>query len=273
MASNPSDPGKILIVDDDPSIVYFFEKTLRRDGHTVVSAASGEAALQAMAILDFDVALLDIKMKGMDGLAVLAKIHERSPATMVIMVTAHASLDTAVAALREGAFDYLFKPCSIEALRTSVERGLHKRHMELRRSQLELPSIAPAASTDPPAHPATPRPQDAWQGSKSKVAPPRFIQYDDLIVDPVRHVMTLGGVPLELSVMEFNLLSYLTQEAPRVISAEELVRDVQHYVADSAEARETIRSHIYHLRVKIRRATGREVIRTVRGVGYVITTD
>ncbi len=273
MASNPSSPGKILIVDDDPSVVYFYEKTLRRDGHTVVSVTSGEAALQAIAIQEFDLALLDIKMKGLDGLVVQAKIHERWPATIVIIVTAHASLDTAVAALREGAFDYLFKPCSIEALRTSVERGLHKRQGELRRSQLESPIIAPAASTDQPAHPATPLPQDSWRGSKSQVAPPRFIQYDDLIVDPVRHLMTLGGVPFELSVMEFNLISYLVQVAPRVISAEELVREVQHYVADSSEARETIRSHIYHLRVKIRRATGREVIRTVRGVGYVITTD
>jgi DNA-binding response OmpR family regulator len=92
-----------------------------------------------------------------------------------------------------------------------------------------------------------------------------------LIVDFMRHVMTLDGHLLELSPTEFDLLAYLASEAPRVISPQELVREVQGYESEAWEARDTVRYHVYRIRRKAKAATGRtDIIRTVRGVGYTM---
>jgi DNA-binding response OmpR family regulator len=99
----------------------------------------------------------------------------------------------------------------------------------------------------------------------------RFLQQGGLIVDFLRHVITLDGHLLELSPTEFDLLAYLVSEVPRVVSAQELVREVQGYESEPWEASETARYHIYRLRQKIKDATGyTNVIRTVRGIGYTI---
>jgi DNA-binding response OmpR family regulator len=99
----------------------------------------------------------------------------------------------------------------------------------------------------------------------------RFLQREGLIVDSARHVITLDGELLELSPTEFDLLAYLVSEHPRVVSPEELVREVHGYESDPHDASNVVRSHIYRIRQKIEDATGRtEVVQTVRGVGYKV---
>ena len=100
--------------------------------------------------------------------------------------------------------------------------------------------------------------------------PDRFLQHAGLIIDSIRHVITLDGVLLDLSPTEFNLLAYLVREVPRVVPPIELIREVQGYDSDSREASETIRSHMYHIRQRIQAVTDRPVIRTVRGIGYTL---
>jgi DNA-binding response OmpR family regulator len=248
------DTPLILVVDDEESIRYFLERFLTREGFRVVTAPSGEAALTRLASIEFDVVLLDLKMKGIGGLDVLAELRQHWPATSVIILTAHASLESAVEALRCGAHDYLFKPCRTLDLRESIRSGLIKRRELLQLRQLGATSI----TVEPPAAPIGPAPTD------------RFLQHSGLIIDPVRHIVTLDGVLLELSPTEFDLLAYLVSETPRVVPPQELIREVQGYSSDATEAAETIRSHMYHIRRKMQTAVGRSVILTVRGIGYAL---
>jgi len=265
------DTAKILVVDDEESVRFFLEEVLSRDGHQVTAVESGEAALERIAGEQFDLALLDLRMKGVDGIEVLAAFRQRSPDTAVIVLTAHGSLETAVEALRQGAHDYLFKPCKTAELRESVRTGLRKRQREVRQRELldllerslsgHLEEIRAAAG-----QPAVPPPVAAESAEEEG----RFLRYGGLIADLMRHVITLDGHLLELSSTEFGLLAYLIGEAPRVVSPQELVREVQEYESNSWEASDAIRSHIYHIRQKMEAAGRSDVIRTVRGVGYAV---
>ena len=83
-------PAKILVVDDEPQICFFLQELLERDGHRVMTVESGEAALEQIAIQEFDLALLDLMMPKIGGLEVLAALRKQRPNTAIIMLTAHA---------------------------------------------------------------------------------------------------------------------------------------------------------------------------------------
>jgi DNA-binding response OmpR family regulator len=253
--NNAADIPSILVVDDEEGIRYFLDRFLTREGYQVSTVPSGEAALARLASTEFDVVLLDLKMKGIGGLDVLADLRQRWPATSVIILTAHGSLESAVEALRRGAHDYLFKPCKTLDLRESIRAGLVKRQEQLQLRRLPAGPIELETLVDPLGGP--PRPD-------------RFLQHSGLIVDSIRHVITLDGVLLELSPTEFDLLAYLVSEVPRVVPPQELIREVQGYASDAQEAAETIRSHMYHIRRKMQAAVGRSVVITVRGIGYTL---
>ncbi len=270
---------KVLVVDDDVSVRFFLEEALARDGHQVVAVESGEAALECIETQEFDLALIDLKMRGIGGMDVLAVLRRQSPDTAVVVLTGHASLETAVEALRQGAHDYLFKPCKTVKLRESVRTGLLKRQRELRR-QAVLSKLVHSLSTgleeiratgrDVVAQPAALRIAGVESEQEDEIGG-RFLQRGELIVDFMRHTITLDGHLLELSPTEFDLVAYLVSEAPRVLSSQELIREVQGYESEAWEARDTVRYHVYRIRRKIKKATGHTgVIRTVRGVGYTI---
>ena len=269
--------GRILVVDDEATIRFFLEETLTRDGHEVVAVESGEAALELGASQEnaFDLALIDLKLTGVGGMEVMASLRRHSPDMSIIVLTGHGSMETAVKALRQGAHDYLFKPCKTVQLRESVRTGLLKRRRELRQhrllNQLEqnltssLEDIrATVVESFAPPHSLSTESADEQES--------RFLQRGNLIVDFMRHVITLDGHLLELSPTEFDLMAYLVSEAPRVISSQEMVREVQGYESELWEARGIVRGHIYRIRQKIKTATGRTgIVRTARGVGYMIS--
>ncbi len=270
-----------LVVDDDAAIRYFLEELLTRDGHQVTSVDSGKAALAHIAATTFDMALIDLRLNGgMSGTEVLISLRQHAPDTVVIMLTGHGSLDSAVEALRQGAHDYLFKPCKTVELRESIRRGLLKRRQKQEQRalllQLEqhlsatLQGVRAAVSEDvEPAPPPLPELHAALTSDDEPRA--RFVQQDGLIVDFMRHVITLDGQLLEISPTEFDILAYLLSEAPRIVSAQELLREIQGYASNAWEARNIIRYHIYRIRQKVKEATGgREIIQTVRGVGYTL---
>ncbi len=101
---------KILVVDDEASLRVILSQVLSEDGHEVTEAASGEEALEAFKDGDYPLVITDIKMTGMSGIDLLKKIKETRPDTQVIIITSHASIDSAITALRLGAYDYLIKP-------------------------------------------------------------------------------------------------------------------------------------------------------------------
>ncbi|HEY5512297.1 MAG TPA: sigma-54 dependent transcriptional regulator [Geomonas sp.] len=117
-------PPKILIIDDDSSLRRVLEYNLQQEGYDVVTAADGENGLKLFAEKSPAVVITDLKMPGMGGFQLLSAIKERSPATVVIVLTAFGAIDTAVEAMKLGAFDYLTKPFNREELKLTVRKGL-----------------------------------------------------------------------------------------------------------------------------------------------------
>ena len=122
--------GRILVVDDDRSVREFLVSALSGEGHDVVAAEGGQRGVELFRDGAFDVVVTDIRMPGTTGLELLRTIKRQSPDVEVIVVTAHASLDTAIEALRDGAYDLITKPLpDVEALFRVVRRALEKRRL------------------------------------------------------------------------------------------------------------------------------------------------
>ncbi len=106
----------LLVVDDEPDFLEALSERLMIRDVDVTTAGSGEEALDLARGRDFDVALVDLRMPGMSGEELLKRLKKEKPLTEVIILTGHASMDTAVSCLREGSYHYLEKPCDIETL-------------------------------------------------------------------------------------------------------------------------------------------------------------
>ena len=119
----------ILVVDNDPEMVGLLRRQLEGPGCTVATATSGSGALAEMARQNFDVILTDLVMEGVDGLAIVREAHRRDPHARVILMTAFGSLETAISAMRDGAYDYLTKPFKLDEVTVSVERALEDRRL------------------------------------------------------------------------------------------------------------------------------------------------
>lgn len=109
-------PLRVLLVDDEAGFASVLRKRLERRGLAVTEALSGAEALQTLRGQDFDVAVLDLKMRDMDGLEILAVFRKMVPAMPVIMLSGHGSESAAREGLARGAFDFLLKPCELEDL-------------------------------------------------------------------------------------------------------------------------------------------------------------
>ncbi|PID37933.1 MAG: Fis family transcriptional regulator [Deltaproteobacteria bacterium] len=117
----------ILVVDDERSMREFLEILLRQKGCTVILAEGGQRARDLLDERDFDVVITDLKMPEVSGLDVLAHARKQRPETEVIMVTAFATAETAIKAMKDGAYDYLTKPFKVDEIIVTVERALEKR--------------------------------------------------------------------------------------------------------------------------------------------------
>jgi DNA-binding NtrC family response regulator len=128
--------ASILIVDDEFSVRDSLSGWFRKDGHRVEAAEDAETALSEVEPGRFDVAVVDIKMPGMDGIELQQKLREIDPELAVIVITAYASVDTAVRALKQGAFDYVTKPVDPDELSHLVARAVEQRRLREENSQL-----------------------------------------------------------------------------------------------------------------------------------------
>lgn len=135
-------PPRLLIVDDEESATLSTAAILKLDGYSVATALSVPAALKQIEKEVFDLVLTDLRLDEFDGLDVLAAARRRSPDTVGIVLTGHASLESAVTALREGAYDYMQKPADVADLRATVARGMerHKLGQQLRDRVADLES-------------------------------------------------------------------------------------------------------------------------------------
>jgi len=124
-------PGKILIVDDEKDILRALEFILSREGYSVSTATSGEEAIELLKKDEYDLVLTDLRMEGMDGLEVLQRTLQMRPSTLVIIMTAYATVESAVTAMKMGASDYIVKPFINEDVKMRIKRLLdHKRLLQ-----------------------------------------------------------------------------------------------------------------------------------------------
>jgi DNA-binding response OmpR family regulator len=228
---------RALVVDDEERIRYFLQETLRRVGHIVVTASSGEEALDLLRDTSFDVVVVDLNLGGrIDGLRVLEAIRWRWPGTAAVILTAHGSLESAMAAIREDVDAYLLKPSKPAEVRQAVQEALERRK---KRGQA--------------------------QGAEGRV-----IRRGGFSVDLEQHLATRDGQPLDLTPQELKLLTHLMQNTPRVVPPLELVQVVRECeLEDPYEAQQVIKWYVHRLRRQAEPdpSDPRHIL-NVRGVGY-----
>jgi DNA-binding NtrC family response regulator len=117
---------RMMIVDDEERFLSTMKKLLFKKGYDVVTASSGAEALEIMNVQNIHVVILDVKMPGMDGNETLREIKKRFPLTEVIMLTGHATMESAVEGLKLGAIDYLMKPADLDEIIRKAEDAFVK---------------------------------------------------------------------------------------------------------------------------------------------------
>jgi len=123
--------AKLLVVDDEESLRITTAAIFEKEGYIVDTASSGDEAIDLLSKTDYDLVLTDLHMEGGDGLSVLNQIRRQAPLTISVVLTGFASVESAIAALQEGAYDYLIKPCDIESMKHTIRRGVEHRRLML----------------------------------------------------------------------------------------------------------------------------------------------
>ena len=126
----PNSKHRILIVDDEPSIVKLLAEMLRPEGYSCFGCRSGQEAMHLMSNQEFDVVLCDVHMPGMSGLELLRLVREKHPRMASVMVTGEGDVRVGVQAMKEGADDYLLKPLNFEAVLVSINQVLERKKLE-----------------------------------------------------------------------------------------------------------------------------------------------
>jgi DNA-binding response OmpR family regulator len=215
----------ILVVEDEPGIVDFVERGLRRHGFQVLSTGDGEAGLERAVEPDIDLVVLDLMLPKLSGMEVLRQLHAQRPDLPVIILTARGEVEDRIAGLDGGAVDYLVKPFAVGELAARI------------RAQLRTAS----------------------RGAT-------MIKTNTMRIDLVSRQVLLEGEPVRLSTTEFELLVYLAQNRPHVLSREEILRAVWGYNHDPGT--NVLEVYVGYLRRKLRTAEHPAPILTVRSVGY-----
>jgi DNA-binding response OmpR family regulator len=257
--------ARILIVDDERTTRLSLSEIFSLRGATTLTAATGEEALTLLQQQAFDLIILDIKMPGLSGLQVLEHVQQIASGTVCILLTAHATIDSAIRALRQGAFDYILKPAQPKTIIEVVERGLGKRQEYLRRQNLvglmEQTVEAFRTNVPLPPPPLVPAPSAEFA-----------LRTGNIAVDLQRREAHMSERLLDLTPTEFDTLVYLMKNAERVVSCRDLVKAVHNYDTTENAARPIMRVHIHRLRQKIETdATAPERLLTIRSAGYMLT--
>ncbi len=220
----------ILVVEDDERTAQFIRKGLLQEGFVVEHAADGETGLFLAQTRSFDVAVVDLMLPGLEGLALIRRLREEKTTTPILILSARNSVDDRVKGLETGGDDYLVKPFAFSELVARI-------HALVRR----------ASSTRELA-------------ARLEVA--------DLAVDTVRHKVYRGDDEIVLQPKEYTLLEYLMRNAERVVSKTMIMEHVWDYNFDPQT--NVVEARICRLREKIDRGQSVPLIHTVRGMGYVL---
>ena len=121
---------RLLLVDDEEDFRTTLANRLKRRNLDVADAGSGEEALEIIGQKSFDVAIVDIKMPGMDGIETLRRIKKIDPLLEIILLTGHASVEAGIEGMKSGAYDYIIKPCKVNDLLVKVDDAFRRRMIE-----------------------------------------------------------------------------------------------------------------------------------------------
>lgn len=229
---------QILVVDDENTLRHFLGLNLRDQGYQVVEAADGKTALGLIDQQHFDVALVDLRLTDMDGLDIVRYLKQVAPQTSVIILTAYATLDSAIEALRQGAHDYLTKPFKTDELLASVADSIARQ------------------SAEPPA----PLPQGNEQ----------ILTLKELKLSLASRQVTRNDEVITLTPTEFDILATLLARPNVALDAVTLVKLVRGYEATETDARAIARVHVHRLRQKIEiDPANPQYIQTIAGGRYL----
>jgi DNA-binding response OmpR family regulator len=257
----------ILVVDDEPKLSRSLALILQRAGYGVTTAASAGEALQLLQAGAYDLVFLDIKLPDQSGVQLLPKIRGLYPDMPVLMLTAHASLETAIQAVRAGARDYLLKPIDPEAILDRVRKVLEEQKQPNRRR--EITSQIQALLTELHSSDASEASAYSFVQSSPPADPARFLKRGPLLLDlHTRHV-SLNERSISLPPSTFDYLATLVRHSPQPVSYETLVLESQGYQGLSRiEAKEITRWQIHEIRKALEEPRHPLIVITVRDVGY-----
>ena len=224
--------ARLLVVDDEPSIVELLSVSLRFAGFEVSMATTGADALNKVRELSPDLLVLDVMMPGLDGFAVAQQLRSAGNPVPVLFLTAKDATEDRVQGLTIGGDDYVTKPFSLEEVVARIRAVLRR-----------------------------------TSGAAVTPAPSARLSYADLVLDDDTHEVWKGDREVELSPTEFNLLRYLLQNPGRVLSKRQILEHVWHY--DFGGDGNVVESYVSYLRRKVDNEDPR-LLHTVRGVGYVL---
>lgn len=284
--------ARVLIVDDEPIIRQTLARALSLRGYQTDEASSGPRALALLEQTPYDLMVLDMIMPGMDGVKVMHLARQIRPDLLIVVLTGHASLESAIAAVKQDAVDYLLKPTSIHDIAAAVSRALKNRAEAVRRErlvrvaldalrQVEVGSVAeehtPASEQPLPTEALleTPLVEIREQHFQVENLPERFLEAGPLLLDRHKRLVVVKGTPeraLELSEGEEAILAHLMSHPDQVVSCRELAHAAWGYSLSEQEAQSLVRPYIFRMRRKIESAPDDPtLIRTIRGRGYLFS--
>lgn len=234
--------ANILLVEDEEKLARFVELELMHEGYRVEKSGNGREALELAIKNQYDLILLDIMLPGLNGLEVLRRLLKEKEVPVILLTARDAVMDK-VSGLDAGAVDYITKPFAIEELLARI------------RVALKLHAVHPAEKT-----------QRSSIGSEEGV-----IRWQELTLDDRRHEVRYAGHEITLTNREFLMLKTLLENQNIVLSRDTLLNKVCGY--DYAGETNVVDVYIRYLRSKIDDMFGVKMIRTVRGVGYVIKSE
>ncbi|MBE7536691.1 MAG: response regulator transcription factor [Anaerolineales bacterium] len=262
-------PKAILIIDDEAGLRLTLSLILQGAGYQVETADGAKQALDHLKNRKFDLAFLDLNLPEMDGFELLRMIHQQVDDLPVLIITAHATLETAIRAVRLGARDYLIKPVEPPLILARVKEVFAE--IEQPKRRLEIVSQMQSLLTEL-------RQIDGANATPTSVlasVPPvelnRFLEKGPFNLDLHTRHATLNGQYLPVTGINFDYLTTLLRHAPTPVSNINLVKESQGFEATTMEARDLARWRIHELRKIIETdASQPQHLLTVRGEGYRI---
>jgi len=221
---------KILLAEDDLRLARAVKRVFEEEQHSVKIVGTGKGALQAGMDDSYDVMILDVMLPEMDGFEVCRTMRKQESDLPVLMLTARTEVDDRVAGLDAGADDYMVKPFAVVELLARV-RALGRR------------------------------------GVRSANGSGR-LRAGDLTLDVSRHSAVRGDVEIELTVKEFQLIELMLRHQGQVLTRAQILDHVWAYDRDFAS--NVVDIYVHYLRNKVDKGFGKQLIHTVRGVGYTL---